>query len=274
MLDLHPGNVVLEMPNLDGQPEEVILARLGSPICSPVITKGALPPSRSLPHYVVQPTSFEEWIKEMIKDKSFKWNVKLIDFGSGGLPLLLLLNLHSVNGPLSINAAHSASDQVREIATPLVYRAPEALFHSRSSGQTDSNWDHRVDIWSLGCLIYKLVTNDTLFPQYFESEEELITDWAWALGPLPARWSPYYDTRSLRFTPNGIFIDPPDDPDLTLWQKVHNRFERSNPQIAGSPEDLVDLLQKMLVFEPAERQTARDLLTHRWFRSATGEPGQ
>lgn len=234
MLDLHPGNVVLEMPNLDGQPEEVILARLGSPICGPVITKGALPPSSSLPHYLVQPTSFEEWIKEMIKDKSFKWNVKLIDFGNGGLPLLLLLNPHSVNGPLSINAAHSANDQVREIATPLVYRAPEALFHSRSSGQTDGNWDHRVDIWSLGCLvrlsnifsifhyvetssilfmrsmltsrpmqIYKLVTDDILFPQYFESEEELITDWAWALGPLPARWSPYYDRRSLQFTPNG-----------------------------------------------------------------------
>ena len=51
--------------------------------------------------------------------------------------------------------------------------------------------------------IYKLVTNDTLFPQYFESEEELITDWAWALGPLPARWSPYYDTINLRFTPDG-----------------------------------------------------------------------
>ncbi len=72
----------------------------------------------------------------------------------------------------------------------------------------------------------------------------------------------------------GTLIDPPDDPDLTLSQKVHHRFERLGPQIAGSPEDLIDLLQKMLVFEPAERQTARELLTHRWFRSTTEESAQ
>ena len=91
MLDLHPGNIVLEVPNLDGQPEERILERLGSPICGPVVTKGALPQSSCLPHYVIQPTSFERWVKEMLKDKDFTWNVKLIDFGAGGLPLHLLL---------------------------------------------------------------------------------------------------------------------------------------------------------------------------------------
>ena len=153
MLDLHPGNIVLKMPNLDGHSEEHILALLGSPICGPVVTKGALPQSSCLPHYVVQPTSFEKWVKEVIKDKDFIWNVKLIDFGAGGLPLHRLFTFQLVNMFFSIDVAFSANDKVREIATPLVYRAPEALFHSRSSGQTDNDWDHRVDIWSLGCLV-------------------------------------------------------------------------------------------------------------------------
>ena len=133
--------------------------------------------------------------------------------------------------------------------------------------------------------IYKLVTDDTLFPQYFESEDELIHDWAYTLGQLLQRWSPYYHTGSVSFSSDGksspldvfsamdlllrhigTLVDPPNDPDRTLSQKVHNRFERSNPEIAGSPEDLVDLLHKMLVFEPGTRPSARELLFHRWFQ--------
>ena len=106
MLDIHPGNVVLEMPNLDGQSEEDILARLGSPICGPVITKGSLPQCSCLPHYVVQPTSFEKWVKEMIKDKDFNWKVKLIDFGAGGLPPHLIPTFQSVNR-LFLSTQHS-----------------------------------------------------------------------------------------------------------------------------------------------------------------------
>ena len=71
------------MPNMDGQSEQDVLARLGRPVCGPVITKGALPRTSSLPYYVVQPKSFENWVREMMKDGDFKWKIKLIDFGSG-----------------------------------------------------------------------------------------------------------------------------------------------------------------------------------------------
>lgn len=78
------------MPNLDDQSEEDILAKLGRRVCGPVVTRGALPQNSCLPHYVVQPASFEELVGKMVKDKDFKWRVKLIDFGAGGLPRLLL----------------------------------------------------------------------------------------------------------------------------------------------------------------------------------------
>ena len=69
----------------------------------------------------------------------------------------------------------------------------------------------------------------------------------------------------------GTLIDPPDDPDRTLSQKIHNRFERPNPEIVSSPEDLVDLLHKMLAFEPGMRPSTHELLSHPWFQLTAEE---
>jgi hypothetical protein len=66
-------------------------------------------------------------------------------------------------------------------------------------------------------------------------------------------------------------IDRPQDDDLTLEQKIHNRFQRSPGAIAGSPDDLIDLLRQMLIFEPGEHKAASELLTHRWFRPFAAE---
>ncbi|KAJ6145807.1 hypothetical protein N7470_009702 [Penicillium chermesinum] len=40
--------------------------------------------------------------------------------------------------------------------TPAALRAPELLLHRP--------WNQKVDIWALGCLIFQLATNETLFP--------------------------------------------------------------------------------------------------------------
>jgi hypothetical protein len=54
----------------------------------------------------------------------------------------------------------------------------------------------------------------------------------------------------------------PQDDDLMLEQKIHNRFQLSPGTIAGSPDDFIDLLRQMLVFEPGEHKMASELLTH------------
>ena len=69
----------------------------------------------------------------------------------------------------------------------------------------------------------------------------------------------------------GTLIDPPDDPDRILSQKIHNRFERPNPKIVGSPEDLIGLLLQMLAFEPGMRPSAHELLSHPWFQLTAQE---
>jgi hypothetical protein len=85
------------MPKLDDQSEDNILAKLGRRSCGPVVTRGTLPQNSSLPHYVMQPASFKGLVGKLGKDKDFKWSVKLIDFGVGGL-FHLLLAVYVFNG--------------------------------------------------------------------------------------------------------------------------------------------------------------------------------
>jgi len=38
--------------------------------------------------------------------------------------------------------------------------------------------------------------------------------------------------------------------------------------IPGAAEDLIDLLQRILVYEPSQRLSAKEILNHAWFKSA------
>lgn len=73
------------MPHLSDQPEGKMFTWLKGPSCCPVITKDLAPQGPSLPRYLVTPASFETRIRQMVDDGSFRWNVKLIDFGDGAL---------------------------------------------------------------------------------------------------------------------------------------------------------------------------------------------
>lgn len=85
VLDLHPGNVVVEIPDLSGQPEGKMFEWLKWPSCCPVITKDLIPQGPSLPRYLVTPASFGSRVRKLVDDGSFRWNAKLIDFGDGAL---------------------------------------------------------------------------------------------------------------------------------------------------------------------------------------------
>ena len=71
------------MPDLSGQHEGKMFAWLKGPSCCPVITKDFAPQGPSFPRYLVTPASFENRVRQMVEEGSFRWNVKLIDFGDG-----------------------------------------------------------------------------------------------------------------------------------------------------------------------------------------------
>ncbi|KAI9858791.1 MAG: hypothetical protein M1813_007258 [Trichoglossum hirsutum] len=61
-----------------------------------------------------------------------------------------------------------------------------------------------------------------------------------------------------------------DNTDGTIKQKIQNRAV--GPPEIGPPDVLVDFLQKMLVFEPGNLKSAKELLQHPWLGEADVHP--
>lgn len=120
-LDLHPGNIVFANMTTLYQFDTDLLKSLGKPEMSDVIPSFGYSLTAQVPKYLVLPTSPRSVAREFESCQ-----VKLIDFGGAFLV-----------------------GQQRQIRSPLVFRAPEAVLTSR--------WDLRVDIWSLGCTVSHLL---------------------------------------------------------------------------------------------------------------------
>ena len=78
-LDLHKGNIVLGIPDLDGKSEEGAMVTLGLLRCVPVFTRDRVHQSDSLPTYLVIPGSLVECVGQ---DDT---RIKIIDLGEGSL---------------------------------------------------------------------------------------------------------------------------------------------------------------------------------------------
>ncbi|CAG9473309.1 CDK-related protein kinase 6, putative [Plasmodium vivax] len=124
-----------------------------------------------------------------------------------------------------------------ENMTPTVvtrwYRSPEILLQSK-------NYDHEVDVWSLGCLFVELITGRPLFPgKNDESQLDLIYVVLGDKSKLPAgdedrhRMFPYFETNELK----NIVRD----------------------------EATADLISKMLIYDPAYRISSKEALKHPCF---------
>ena len=78
-LDLHKGNIAVEIPDLDGKSEELAMMTLDPPQCVPVFTRDHLNQTDSLPKYLVLPGNLVQCVKQD------DLRVKIIDLGEGSL---------------------------------------------------------------------------------------------------------------------------------------------------------------------------------------------
>jgi len=128
-----------------------------------------------------------------------------------------------------------------EVVT-LWYRPPEILLGS-------TGYSTPVDIWSTGCIFAELLTKKPLFPGDCEIDQ-------------------LYKIFQIMGTPNEIIwphcTSLPDFKAGTFpnWKKVpiHNALGNSNLD-----SNALDLLEKMLVYDPSIRITAKDGLLHPYF---------
>ncbi|RNF16004.1 map-kinase like proteinue [Trypanosoma conorhini] len=121
------------------------------------------------------------------------------------------------------------------------YRAPEVLAKS-------TNYTTAMDIWAVGCIIYELLTASTLFQGHSTPHQlSLILS---ALGEPTAA-----DLDSLESSEAWPLMDS------STSIESHPLRE----SLRGHDPDAVDLICKLVVFNPKKRLTAREALRHPYF---------
>lgn len=131
-----------------------------------------------------------------------------------------------------------------EVVT-LWYRSPEIMLGSPLYGPA-------VDIWSIGCIFTEMATNRALFPG--DSEIDQLFRIFRTLGtPNESIWE-------------GVSRLPDFKATFPQWQRQD--LEKFMP---ACPEGL-DLLNKLLVYDPNRRISAKEALNHRYFKDITVKP--
>ena len=119
------------------------------------------------------------------------------------------------------------------------YRAPELIF-----GQTFYN--EKIDIWSAGCVIAELIKMSPLFPG--KDSKRQICEIFRIMG------SP---------TPDEVTGMNPNYKHKEFPQLYPVPFDSNFP--AGTPQDALDFLEHLLVYDPKNRPSALEALAHPFF---------
>lgn len=124
-----------------------------------------------------------------------------------------------------------------KVRAPLVFRAPETLL--------DSKWDLRIDIWSLACTIFDLVTGQPPFDNFMPAKAPLVLEWIATFDDVPQEWRKQADAIV------GDCKDEIDEGSLTNWLcETYFYGERKADFAEEDIKRLGDLLTKMMRYHP------------------------
>lgn len=146
-------------------------------------------------------------------------------------------------GDFGLARTTTETDFMMEYVVTRWYRAPELLLNC-------SEYTQAIDMWSVGCIFGEMVTREPLFPgKDYVHQLRLITE----------------------------LVGSPDDTSLGFLRSDHaRRYVRSLPQhpkqqfrvrFPTMSSGAMDLLERMLVFDPSKRITVDEALCHPYLAS-------
>ena len=131
------------------------------------------------------------------------------------------------------------------------YRAPELIL-------IETNYTGSIDVWSVGCIFGELMMmikenakTEFGFPNEKADQLNIIFD---VIG------SPDEESMGFVTDPNAVLYLK------SLSQKKKNKINFKS-KFPGSCSESLDLLQKMLIFDPKKRITVQESLEHPFFKS-------
>ncbi|XP_034545881.1 dual specificity protein kinase CLK1 isoform X2 [Notolabrus celidotus] len=133
------------------------------------------------------------------------------------------------------------------------YRAPEVIL--------DLGWDHSCDVWSIGCILIEYYLGSTLF-QTHDSKEHLAM-MERVLGPIPTHLM--QKTKKQRYVHRSKL-----DWDMhsSSGRYVRKHCKPLKHYMSSKGEDhqqLFDLIEKMMTYDPAKRLSLEQALRHPFF---------
>ncbi|XP_048229001.1 cyclin-dependent kinase 11B isoform X2 [Ricinus communis] len=134
------------------------------------------------------------------------------------------------------------------LVVTLWYRAPELLLGAKQ-------YSTAIDMWSVGCIMAELLSKEPLFKG--KSEIDQLAKIFGVLGtPSEKIWPGFSNLPGAK----ANFVKQPYN---LLRKKFPATFFTGSPVLS----DLgLDLLNKLLTYDPEKRLTAEDALNHAWFR--------
>ncbi|KAG6263552.1 hypothetical protein E4U48_006685 [Claviceps purpurea] len=237
--DLHLGNLLLQFPSpIDGLSVEQLHARYSELNKQPVLlfdTK-APPTDPSVPSYAVSPMWFDIPEDGIALGEAM---LTLSDFG----------------------VAFRPEDKSRfESYTPLVLRPPEALSEAKTPLSFAS------DIWSLGCVIFELFADSSLFDGF---KDQITIQQVDIQGPMPPAWWEKCGVRQEWYEETGKPLRGSSKP-YTWRQRFQDwvqdpRLGRKWETLAEDELDaLIELLRCILAWSPSERLDISGVLRSDW----------
>lgn len=133
------------------------------------------------------------------------------------------------------------------------YRAPEVVL--------ELGWSYPCDIWSIGCIVFEIYTGNTLF-QTHDNREHLAMMEA-TFGPIPADM--IKRTKKTKYFYKGKLDWQTGSSDGRYVAENCKRMQEHAASKCETDQNLIDLLEKMLAYDPSKRLTASECLKHPLF---------
>ncbi|KAL2892146.1 Mitogen-activated protein kinase-like protein MMK2 [Bienertia sinuspersici] len=180
--------------------------------------------------------------------------------------LLLNANCDLKIGDFGLARTTSETDFMTEYVVARWYRAPELLLNC-------SEYTAAIDIWSVGCILGEIMTREPLFPgKDYVHQLKLITE-AVAQIAKDMLLFLYTSKKALPYScEEAVTIGSPDESSIGFLQCENaRRYVRQLPQyprqqfsakFQNASPLAIDLLEKMLVFDPSKRITVTEALCH------------
>ncbi|CAG9325996.1 unnamed protein product [Blepharisma stoltei] len=130
-----------------------------------------------------------------------------------------------------------------------IYRSPEVVLGRK--------YNCKIDIWSLGCMLVELYQGTPLFP--CENEQDLLRRIVIAIGLPSVSFLRSCSRKNIYFTPDYKLIRVKEN------KRSYCPSPRTLLQILeGADSDFSSFIERCLTWDPQDRITAEEALSHQW----------